>query len=100
MKFSEILKAGFTITIQPDGVNNKGYLPGTFFYYNNRYWIMSDFLIDGYSPRTNYSDALFNEHIENMIKDRFQIVITANEANEKVCCLMKLLHHTERSAQE
>lgn len=99
MKFSEILKAGFTITIQPDGVNNKGFIPTTFFYFDNMFWSMSNFFVNGYAPRPSWTDEKLNRHIAEMVKARFQIVITANEAHEKVYCLMKLLHHEERSAE-
>lgn len=101
MKFSEILKSGFSITIKPDGVNNRGFSPSVFFYHADakKYFVVNSGIIGGFAERSEWTDNTVNKHIENMIEDRFQIVITANEAHEKVHCLMKLLHHTKRSAE-
>lgn len=70
MTFYQIIKAGKKIIIDTTGTN---YTATTFFYKNNKIWFSNSEL--GAAPHPTFTPAVFNNHIEQMIKENFKIII-------------------------
>lgn len=95
MNFAKLIKSGYCITIEPDGIENKGFSPATFFYIPPRYWTISP--STGTIPRKDLNEKVINLHLENMVKEHFKITITQNAANAEV---MQTISKGERSKRK
>lgn len=71
MTFYQILKAGKRIVIDTNGTN---YTPTTFFYKNNKIWFSNNEI--GTAPHPTFTPGAFNNHINKMIQEHFNIIIS------------------------
>lgn len=81
MNFAKLIKSGYCITIEPDGIENKGFSHATFFYIAPFYWTSS---AAGTIPRSDLSERKINKHIKTMIEECFKITIMKNAANPEL----------------
>lgn len=75
MNFSEIVKAGYVICIDNDGIHTTGYTPTTFRYHDGGYYFDNADMIKPDTRHDIMTDDRFNKHIKNMMKDGFKITI-------------------------
>ena len=90
MNFAKLIKSGYCITIEPDGIENSGFSPATFFYIASYYGTISPY---GNIIRTDLNEQKVNAHIKSMIEERFKITIMQNAANPEV---MQIISEMEK----
>ena len=90
MNFAKLIKSGYCITIEPDGIENKGFSPATFFYIEPYYWTLSP---HANIIRDDLNEPKVNAHIKRLIEEHFKITITQNAANPEV---MRIISEMER----
>lgn len=90
MNFAKLIKSGYCITIEPDGIENSGFSPATFFYIEPYYWTLSP---HANIIRDDLNEPKVNTHIKSMIEERFKITIMQNAANPEV---MQIISENER----
>ena len=90
MNFAKLIKSGYCITIEPDGIENKGFSPATFFYTNPYYGTLSP---HANILRDDLNEPKVNAHIKSLIEERFKITIMQNAANPEV---MRIISEMER----
>lgn len=81
MNFAKLIKSGYCITIEPDGIENTGFDPATFFYIEPYFWTVSP---HANIIRDDLNESKVNAHIKSMIEERFKITIMQNAANPEV----------------
>lgn len=91
MNFAKLIKSGYCITIEPDGIENSGFSPATFFYIAPYYGTASPL---ANIIRDDLNESKVNAHIKSMIEERFKITIMQNAANPEV---MRIISKGERS---
>lgn len=91
MNFAKLIKSGYCITIEPDGIENSGFFPATFFYDAPYYWTLSP---HANIIRSDLNERKVNAHIKSMIEEHFKITIMQNAANPEV---MQIIRNAERS---
>lgn len=74
MKIAGVMNAGYQITVQSDGKTNKGFCPATFWKEDGKVWVSSRHL--GTFPHPDFDDVEFDRHIQQMIDEGFQVVLT------------------------
>ena len=90
MNFAKLIKSGYCITIEPDGIENKGFSPATFFYTEPYYGTLSP---HANILRDDLNEPKVNAHIKRLIEEHFKITITQNAANPEV---MRIISEMER----
>lgn len=81
MNFAKLIKSGYCITIEPDGIENSGFSPATFFYIAPYYGTASPL---ANIIRDDLNEQKVNAHIKRLIEEHFKITITQNAANPEV----------------